>query len=183
MSLGLLTAISNMAALLILSAGAVAAITQLRYVRAGKELQALLAVEARFAHAELQAALLYVQNELPAQLARRDYRAALSARGYVDPRVHPEMLVCNWFDEMGMLIGAGFLREDVFFDSFGRLVEYYWRLSMPVVALLRRERGPRQYAGFESLAARAARWRERPSARGQWARAPRLAVIDPWAQE
>jgi hypothetical protein len=74
------------------------------------------------------------------------------------------------------------LHEDVFFDSFGRLVEYYWRLLLPVVALLRSERGPRQCAAFESLAQRAARWRERRRARGHWGRAPRLAVVDPWAQ-
>jgi hypothetical protein len=164
-----------------LCCGAFAAITQLRYVRAGKELQAFLAVEARFAEPELQAALLYVQDELAAKLAQRDYRAAIAGRGYVDPHAHPEMIACNWFNETGAMITGRFLREDVFFDSFGRLVEYYWRLLEPVVALLRRERGPHQYAAFESLARRAEHWRTRHETGAYRAGWPRLPVIDPWA--
>jgi len=178
--LELITTLCNVATLIILACGAIAAIVQLRHVRIGKELAALLAAEARFAEPDLQSALLYVQAELTAKLARPDYRSELAARGYIDPQRHPEMAVCNWFNEMGTLIVDGFLNENVFFDSFGALTHYYWRLLSPAIAVLRRQRGPEQYANFEFLAFRAGRWREGHRAGNYPAGLPRLPLTDPW---
>jgi hypothetical protein len=181
MTLEFITALSNVATLVILLGGSIAAFVQLRHVRTGNELQAVLEAERRFAEPELQSALLYVQDALPAKLAQPAYRTELAARGYVDPRAHPEMAVCNWFNDMGAMVAGGVLNEEVFFDSFGRLVEYYWRLLSPTIALLRRERGVGQYASFEFLAFRAQRWRERNRGGSYPAGLPRMLVLDPWA--
>jgi hypothetical protein len=162
------------------AASAVAAIAQLRHVRTARELQAVLAVERRFAEPDIRAALVYVQEQLGAKLAQADYRRELFTRGYVDPVVHPEMVLCHWFNETGTMVAGGLLDEDVFLDSFGRLIVFYWALLVPVVALLRRERDADQYRHFEQLATRAAAWRERYPA-GMYPRsARRLTVVDPW---
>lgn len=180
MTLELISALSSLATLAVLLSGAVAAIVQFRHVRTANELAAVLAVERTFADPDLQSALLYVQNELPARLQQAGYRSALAVSGYIDPRAHPEMAVCNWFNEIGTMVAGGFLNEDVFFGSFGRLVEYYWRLLNPALALLRRER-PDQYANFEFLAARAERWHARHGEGYYPAGYARLPVADPWA--
>jgi hypothetical protein len=115
-------------------------------------------------------------------LTEPSYRGELVAIGYIDPRRHPEMLVCHWFNQNGTLIAGGLLNEDVFLDTFGRLVEYYWRLLQPAIDLLRRERGAHYYGKFEWLATRARAWRERHHGGGYPAALPRLPIVDPWAE-
>lgn len=181
MTLEFITTAANVATLIVLLCGAVAALIQLRALRTGNELAAVLAVHRSFAEPELQAALLYVAHELDARLTDGDYRAELAARGYIDPSAHPEMVVCNWFNDMGTMIAGNFVDEAIFFDAFGRIAEYEWQRLGPAIALLRRERGPEQYAHFELLAERAAAWRAR-YAHGRYpAGAPRLPLTDPWA--
>jgi hypothetical protein len=180
MPLELITTLSNVITLLILVGGVVAATVQFRHVRTSNELAAVLAIDRSFAEPDLQGALTYVQDRLPEKLAQAPYRSELAARGYVDPVTHPEMAVCNWFNETGTMVAGDFLDEDLFFDSYGRLVDYYWRLLEPAIALLRRERGPDQYASFEDLARRAERWRDNHRA-GIYSRAGRMPITDPWA--
>jgi hypothetical protein len=182
MTLAQISAYANLATLIVLVASAAAAVIQLRHVRTARELQAVLAIERRFAEPDIRAALVYVENELAAKLEQRAYRRELAARGFVDAVAHPEMILCNWFNEAGTLMVGGFLDEDVFFDSFGRLVEHYWRLLAPVVALLRRDRSADHYIHFERLAERAAAWRGRHPM-GLYRRAAhRAAIVDPWLE-
>lgn len=178
----LLTTVSNVITLTFLIAAAFAAIVQLRHVRAGNELQALIAIEERFTDPDLRRALVYVRHELADRLNDPGYRAELIARGYVDTRRHPEMAVCNAFNDVGTMIAGGFVREDIFFDTYGGLVESSWRLLTPVVALLRRERGSEQYAQFEYLAYRVERWTRAHPNGSYGAAAPRLPVDDPWLE-
>jgi hypothetical protein len=157
MTLELINAIAAGGTLILLAATIFAGIKQLAHMRASNELVAAQAIERDFRLPAIQAALRYVQAELPARIADPRYRAELSAIGYIDPQAHPEMLLCNWFNRTGVLVRDGLLKEELFFDTFGRLVTYYWDLLMPVIAVLRRTRGPSQYAGFEFLAYRARR--------------------------
>lgn len=156
-ALEIVTTACNVASFGVLAAAAAAAIVQLRHVRAGTRLQAVLAIERRFADPDVQRALFFVANDLAQRLQEPHYRAELIARGYVDPGAHPEMTALNWLNDAGMLIAGGFIDEAIFFDSFGRLVGYYWRLLAPAIALLRRERGSDQYAYVEYVAYRATR--------------------------
>jgi len=181
--LELINAMAGVGTLLLLAATAFAGIVQLRHMRAGNELAAALAIERDFHTPELQAALRYVQDQLPARMEEPEYRAQLGLPGYVDQRSHPEMILCNWFNRTGALIRAGFLKEELFLDSFGRLVTYYWQLLAPVIGVLRRTRGPGQYAGFEFLAYRA-QLRQTQRRVGRSPRgAPRIPVADPWLEE
>jgi hypothetical protein len=181
MSPELINAVTSVGTLLLLAATVIAAIVQLRHLRAGNELAAALAIERDFRRSELQGALSHVQSRLAAQLEEPAYRARLGAPGYLDPREYPEMLLCNWFDRVGSLIRGGFLNESMFLTSFDRLVMYYWELLAPLIAVLRRTRGAGEYAGFEFLAFRAqARHAER-RAHARPASTPH-AVADPWLE-
>jgi hypothetical protein len=153
----LLNALASIGALVFMSATTAATLIQLRHMRAANALSALLAIERDFRAAAIQHALAYVAAQLPQRLDDPDYRALLAKPGYIAPARHPEMLLCNWFNRTGVLVRDGLLKEELFFDTFGRLVTYYWDLLMPVIAVLRRTRGPSQYAGFEFLAYRARR--------------------------
>jgi len=168
---------------LVVTAAAVTALVQLRHMRASNELSALLSVERDFREESLQQALRAVQFDLPAKLRDPAYRAELTRLGFVDARVHREMDALNWFNQMGALVKNGLVDEKTFLDLFSRLVAYYWDLLVPVVALLRRQRGTMQYDNFEYIAMRARDWLARHPAGTYPAGAPRLDVTDVWREQ
>jgi hypothetical protein len=176
------TAFGTVGSLFVFAAAAFAAIVQLRHMRRNNQLQALLAIQQDFRDERLQRAFAFVQCDLAAALQNPAYRGELSRRGFVDGRSHPEMDVCNWFNEVGMLVRSGFVDEQLFFPSFARLVIYSWSLLSPAIALLRRERGSEQYDGFEYLAMRASVWHERNPHGSFPPKLARMRLDDPWLE-
>jgi hypothetical protein len=175
-----LSAIAEAGTLVVILISVVAAVIQLRHIRTGNQLQALLSLEHDFRAPELQAALTYVQEYLSQRLEDPAYRRELETIGFVDPAAHPEMVACNWLNEMGTLVKRELVSEDTFMDLFARLIVHCWRVVSPAIAVMRRTRGDAQYHDFEYLAARAAQWLERhPS--GRFPRAfTRMPLPDPW---
>jgi hypothetical protein len=152
------SAISEAGTLIVIIASVVAALAQLRHIRAGNQLQALLSLERDFRAPALQSALTYVQEQLPQRLEDPQYRRGLETIGFIDPTAHPEMIACNWLNEMGTLVKHGLVSEATFMDLFGRLIVHCWRQVSPAVAIMRRSRGEAQYHDFEYLATRASEW-------------------------
>ena len=176
------TAFGSVGAFVVIAVSALLALVQLRHMRAGNELEALLSVQRTFQDPPLQEALRYTQFELPERMRDPAYRATLEQIGFVDQHMHPEMVACNWFNNVGTLVKNGLLSERLFLDLFARLVNHYWRVLEPTVAVLRRRRGSDQYESFEYLAMRSRRWRKQ-HAGGTYPRgAERLPVPDPWAE-
>jgi len=175
-----LSAIAEAGTLVVILISVVAAVIQLRHIRTGNQLQALLSLEHDFRAPELQAALTYVQEHLSQRLEDPAYRRELETIGFVDPAAHPEMVACNWLNEMGTLVKRELVSEDTFMDLFARLIAHCWRVVSPAIAIMRRTRGEAQYHDFEYLAARAAQWLERHPA-GRFPRAfTRMPLPDPW---
>jgi hypothetical protein len=166
----------------VIAASALVAVVQLRHMRAGNQLQGLLSVERDFHAPDLQEAFRYCQAELPIRMQDAQYRAELATIGFIDIRRHPEMLVCNWFNQMGTLVKNGLVSEEAFLDLFGRLVDHYWRVLEPTIGVLRRLRGHAQYESFEYLAMRSGLWHERHRDGLYPRNAQRLVVRDPWAE-
>jgi hypothetical protein len=165
---------------LVIAATVVPAVLQMRHLSSNNQIQTLLALEHDFNEPDLQTAFHFVQNELAARLEDPAYREALARLGFVDPRAHPEMKVCNWFEQMGTFVNAGMVEERAFFDLFGRLVDHYWVLLAPAIAIMRRQRGPRQYQNFEAMTSRYRRWAKQHPA-GIYPRdVPRLKLEDAW---
>jgi hypothetical protein len=180
MDAAMVSALAETGTLVVIFASVLAALIQLRHIRAGNQLQALLSLERDFRAPELQTALTYVQEKLPLRLADPAYRRELEMIGFIDPVDHPEMVACNWLNEMGTLVKRGLVSEDTFMDLFARLIAHCWKQIAPAVAIMRRTRGEAQYHDFEYLATRAMAWLERnPQGMSPHAfvRAP---LPDPW---
>jgi hypothetical protein len=161
-------------------ATAVAALLQIRHLRASNELEALLTLSEQMRGAEVQRGLRYVQHELETRLQDPAYRAELSAIGYVDPQRHPEMEACNWFNQLGALVKNRLIDRETFLELYARLVAYYWERLSPVVALLRRARGSAQYENFEFLTLLARKWIADHPSGAYPAEAQRLEIVDVW---
>jgi hypothetical protein len=166
--------------LLVFVGTAVAALVQIRHLRASNELEAILALADQMQKPELQHALRYVQGELEARLGDAAYRGELAALGYIDPKRHPEMDACNWFNELGTIVKNRLVERTTFLELYARLVTYYWERLVAVVAILRRERGPAQYENFEYLALLAQQWIAAHPKGNYPAAAERLKVPDVW---
>lgn len=182
MSAELVTAWAAVGTILVIGASAVAALIQLRHMRAGNQLDALLSLERDFRAPELQASLRYMQERLAQRMEDPQYRADLAAIGFIDTGVHPELIVCNWFNEIGALLKHRLVTEDTFMDLFARLIVFCWKNLSPVVAVMRRARGDYQYHDFEYLAVRARKWLERNPKGIFPGRLPRTSLPDPWAE-
>ena len=145
------TAAAQVGTFVVVVGSVIAALVQLRHMRGGNQLQALLSLERDFRGPELQAALTYVQEHLPQRLEDPAYRRDLDQLGFIDPEVHPEMVACNWLNEMGTLVKRNLVSEDTFMDLFGRLIVHCWKHLSPAIAVMRRKRGQAQYHDFEYL--------------------------------
>jgi len=158
LSIETIAAIASVGTLFVLGAGAIAAVVQLRHVRNSYQLDALLSLQKDFKSSEIQTALCYVQEELPEKLSEKSYRDELEVLGFINMTKHPELVVCNWFNEIGTLIKNDLVSTHLFMELFGKLVVYYWKILTPVIAIVRRNRGDWQYHDFEYLAIHAAAW-------------------------
>ena len=176
----MVSALAESGTLVVICASVIAALIQLRHIRAGNQLQALLSLERDFRGDPMQSALRYVQEVLPKKLEDPEYRRELETIGFIDPSAHPEMVACNWLNEMGTLVKRGLVSEDTFMDLFARLIAHCWRQISPAVAIMRRTRGEAQYHDFEYLAQRAAAWIDR-NPQGMSPRDfVRTPLPDPW---
>jgi hydrogenase maturation factor len=179
-SLDLINTAAQVGQFVVVASTAVAAILQIRHLRATNELEALLTMTEQLREDGLRDAFRYVEAELAGHLEDRAYRRELVKLGFVDPEHHPEMDVCNWFNYVGALVKNGLIDRTTFLDLFSPIVTHYWARLEPAVALLRRERGPSMYENFEYLALLARAWKARHPEGAYPRGAARLAISDPW---
>jgi len=181
-NLDIVNVIATVSTLLVLTATSVAAMIQLRHMRVSNQLGALMSLEHEFHTEELQKSFRFVQFEFSQRIHDRAYRAQLERIGFIDSRVHPEMDVLNWFNEMGTLLKNGLVDETTFMELFGRLAVQYWEILASAIAIVRRRRGDAQFHNFEYLAIRARKWlSDHP--RGDFPKgAPRIPILDEWRE-
>ena len=167
----------------VIMATAIAAVIELRHMQAKNQLQAVLTLQREFRDPELQESLRYVQFYLPQKLRDPQYRAELARIGFIDSRVHMEMTTCNFFNQMGTLVKNHIVDADAFLDQTSRMIDQYWKLLAPVIAILRRQRGDEQYQNFEYLAALSKEWRAKHPAGVYPSNVPRMPLDDVWRVE
>jgi hypothetical protein len=183
MTLELWNTVASFSTVFVILATAIAAVIELKHMQARNSLHAILSLQREFNDPELQESLRFVQLYLSQKLHDPQYRAELDRIGFVDSRIHLEMKACNWFNEMGMLVKNRIVSEDAFLDQFGRIVDYYWKLLAPVIAILRRRRGDEQYQNFEYLAALSKKWHMQHPTGVYPNDVPRMPLEDAWLAE
>lgn len=147
MSWEALTALGTLGSALVVAVAAGAAVLQIRHLRAGNQLEAILKIYDTFNSNEMVVARRYCLTDLPPILAT-DASCAAMLRD-TDPRV---LLVGNFFNEIGALVVDGFLDERVIWPlvpTAGRL----WRILSGLAHEWRRQRSDPVWADFEYVAA------------------------------
>jgi hypothetical protein len=163
--------------LVVVAAAAVAALIQLRHLRASNQLNGLLTVLETWQNAQFQEWMEFVRDELPAKRTDPAFMDGLRTLP-INRRVHPEMHVCDWYEQVGSYMKNGLLEERSFLDIISSNANEYWALLWPVIAILRERRGPSVYENFEYLAARGRLWNKKFPRGAYPSETPRIGDID-----
>ena len=160
-SLELLNTAGTLLTAVIIGATAIAAVVQLRHIRASNELTAFNEALELWYSRPIQDGLKFIQLDLAHKMEDPQFRRELDADGVVDHGSHPDLNVLDFFDNLGVMVSLGMMREHVILHPAGQLIENLWTRLSPTIAIMRRRRGSQLYVSFEYLADRARLWQLR----------------------
>jgi hypothetical protein len=180
MSLELLSALGTWVTAIIIGATAVAALIQLRHIRASNELTAFSEAWDLWFSAPVQNGFAFIQRELKTRMEDPAFRRELDSPVPVDHAEHPELNVADFLDNIGVMVVLGLMREETIMQPGSQLLVEVWATLAPGIAIMRRKRGAQLYVSFEYLEMRARLGQKRfPDGyqRNGW---QRVALADPW---
>ncbi len=141
MSLEALQIAASLLTAAIIGATAIAALIQLRHIRASNELSAFSEAFELWYSAPIQDGFRFIQHELKQRMDDPQFRQELDTAGVVDHAKHPELNVCDFFDNIGVMVSLGLLREDIILHPGGQLVDNLWTQLSPTIAIMRASAG------------------------------------------
>lgn len=174
MNLELVNAIAAVGTFVVIGATAIAAIVQLKHIRTGNQLGAVLTVLQLWQSRDVQDPLEYVRRELPEKLREPEYLRAIE-RGAVDREVR---LAIDWHEQLGYFLHEGLIHHS-FLGVYSPTGSTMWDRLSPVVQLGRKSRGDSYVQFFEYFAAREREWASRHGNEFPKNLA-RLPLRDPW---
>jgi hypothetical protein len=148
-----LEAVAQIGTFVVIAATAVAAIIQLRHMRAGNQLEGLLSVLARVEDANFNRWVTEAQRQLPELLADPAYRQSI-IDGTFDRDV-AWLNLANSYDWVGSLVKNRLIPIDTFLDVYSYRVMQAWKVIEPVAALVRPHAGDAVWENFEYLCVKA----------------------------
>jgi hypothetical protein len=174
-----LNSVAPLATLVIIAVAAFAAVVQLRHLRASNQLSGLLTILHYSQDPEEQKRRDFVLNDLETRMQDGDFRRSLTQLP-IDPSVHIELKVCDFFEQVGNYVKRGLIDESAYLDTACDFVETMWEKLEPVIAIMRRTRDQTLYDNFEYLTARARLWIARHPHGNYPRNTRRIAVRDKW---
>ncbi len=181
MTLEVWSVIASVGTFVVVAATAMAALLQLRHMQAANKVQYIQSLFSEYEGPELRDALDFVRTSLADRLTDpefcRELRDGDTSRGK-----HPEVSVCNFFDQWGMCFRDGVIERESFLRINAGLISSMWTRLEPVVALLADPvHGNLSFQDFEYLTVHARRWLARHPAGDYPRRMERLPIALPQA--
>jgi hypothetical protein len=190
MSLELLNTLGTLTTAAIIAATAIAAMVQLRHLRASNQINAMLSIGNQFGDKEFRDALALVDrksdstfedpifreydfailNGLPTPAVKQDYIDVLDAT----------RLVCNKYEELGILVKNGIVDKGLFLDRYCLVIVRTWnRLERAIAWNRKMASNDAIWENFEYLAVLSQDYqRQHPSAYPKGVR--RLQMPETW---
>jgi hypothetical protein len=190
MSLEVVNTLGTLLTVAIIAATAAAAMVQLRHLRAGNQITAMLAIGEELSSEHFTDNWRLVRNGLPASMNDPEFRDFLAAfaRNRSTPGEHPEYsrlrsaatLVGNAYEELGILVKRGIVDEDMFLDRYSWVITGRWKLMETYIALTREATGQHGiWENFEYLAVISEDWlKANPTTYPVGLR--RMKITNPW---
>lgn len=168
MSLELVNTIATLTTAAVIGATAIAALVQLRHLRAANQITALLAVQNELDSIDYREADILVRNNLPRLLEDPGFcrfEIAMSLRRAHDVDEHylrvrqAANLIGNTFENIGSMVKNGILDKHLVMDIYSWIIDGQWRQLAGLTALARVTTGePSIYENFEYIAALSKRY-------------------------
>jgi hypothetical protein len=183
MSAEWVTAIGTVGTFVVIAASALAALIQLRHLRAANQIAALATFAQQYEGPELRDAFHFVRTELATRLEDRSFRDELRS-GKLDRARHPEITIGNFFEQWGRNYRSGSIDKRAFLKDMGNIAISFWNVMEPVISMISEKTGGINVAweNWEVLVLDALAW----TARHQHGTFPtnlnRLPLLDPWKE-
>jgi hypothetical protein len=163
MSLEVINTLGTVTTVVIVAATAIAALVQLRHLRAGNQINAMLAIGEELGSRNFREALLLIRQKLEATLDDPLFRDCFiaAARNQPQQELNPDyvemqratMMVGNAFEELGILVKRGVVDKDMFLDRYSWVIHANWKKLERGLALSREVTGTNAiWENFEYLA-------------------------------
>jgi hypothetical protein len=157
MSLELWSTIFSGATFIVIAATATAAVIQLRHMRSGNQLNALLTVMQMWQDPEMQNHIRYGHTTLQQKIKDPAFMAEFEHAG-ISRVDHPELLVADFWEQTGTFMKYGMIDERSWLDISSGQIARGWKDLEPVILAARRRGGPAVFENFEYAAVRAELW-------------------------
>ena len=178
-----ISALSTFGTLLVIAASAIAAVVQLRHMRSSNTIAGFLGFIDRWESPQAREYARHVfSGELERKLTDPRYRRTLMGTS-IKAAEHPEIHNLDFWESLGMLVKLGYFPEDAVMESGGMAAVRAWQRLMPMIAVIRRRRGPTAYDNFEYIVSRAMIWEARHPGGVFPHNTPHLAVADPYPDD
>lgn len=142
MSLEAWNTIASFATFVVISATAVAAIVQLRHMNSSNQIVVLNELRNTLEGNEFQAAW-YSTRDLIAKLPDAAFRRELLDKSVRSPETQRLIVnannVCNFYENMGMLVKAGFVQRRPVVEMWAPMISSQWAELRPYIAIARRK--------------------------------------------
>ena len=149
MSLELINTLGTVTTVIIVAAAAIAALIQLRHLRASNQLAALLTLMEQWNDPSWQSVYKIVRVDVAGQSRDPAYLADFAQP--VDRSKHPEILVCDFWEQIGTFAKYHLVDPNVLLDSTGSQITISWEIMQPAIEVMRR-RNLSSYENFEYIA-------------------------------
>jgi hypothetical protein len=180
MSLELWSTIASVGTFVVISATAIAAVIQLRHMRASNQIAILNDFRTTIEDPDFRPATDFLRT-LPTRMEEPEFRAALE-QNPLPPQVQPLIRLLRLYESLGTYVNRGMLDRDMVCDLWAPVVLTVWNLTSDTIVVMRRTRGPELMENFEYLALVSQRYLDRnPSVYPK--DAPRIAPADKWAAQ
>ncbi|HKU67573.1 MAG TPA: hypothetical protein VJP85_07355 [Candidatus Baltobacteraceae bacterium] len=159
MPLELLNTLASIGTFVVIGATAIAAVVQLRHLRANNQLEGLLDVLARVEDETFNRWLTDTQRELPQFLSDPHYvRSVLN--GTFDRNV-AWLQLGNQYERVGSLLKHRLIPEEPFMEVYSLRATRAWEVMLPMTSLIRYNVNDTVWENFEFMYVRAKGWIER----------------------
>lgn len=175
-------AASALATLFVIGVTAYAGLRQIRHMRSGNQVAALLPLTEKYQTAEMQESLQYVLSgavgrDLQDREVRRGAESIPSSGAS-----RKAMDILNFYESVGALVTARVLDIELVLRYF-TLPSDMWELSSDYIAITRRRRGPEIFENLEALVALERRYTAKHGSSLYPKHLPRIPLTDPFAAE
>lgn len=156
--LEILNAIAAVGTFVVIAATAIAAVIQLRHLRANNQLQGLLDVIGRLEDEKLYKWISDTRRELPAMIEDPAFIQSV-VDGTYDRNV-AWLQVGNRHERIGSLLKYRLIPEEPFLDVYATVVTQAWEMMLPITSVIR-SRNKTVWENFEYMYVRAKAFNER----------------------